>query len=232
VKSPPNRALDRSRRRDGEAFNRSALLALPYCRLASRYGGPPRRARTTRRPGMVTGTNPLFYRGIKVTSNSKLTDKWFHRLKRTGFWSESPPIPPLGLSMRQIRTAKANLGRDPKAPGILAESQRDATRWFAKVKKDYPPEVWAESGWGVTKPPANAVRSVKRRWFLLNNVVKYLPSSVRVGLVKLDVRSFYAIRRKFSKRGAKHVENRKFWFMVRSNSFEGGKWNWKRRRKR
>jgi hypothetical protein len=181
---------------------------------------------------MVKRENPSIYRGLKVTSKSKLTDKWFHRLKRTGFWSENPPLPPLQTLMSQVRSAQVNLGRDPRAPAVLSEAKANCTRWFRKVKEEYPPEVWAEFGWGVAKPPANSVRRMKRRWFLLNSVVKYLPSSVRVGLVTLDVRSFYAIRRKLTGGGAKHLSLRKFWLLVRSNSFEGGKWNWKRRRKR
>jgi hypothetical protein len=226
VKNPRNRALERKRRREGEAFNRSALLALPFCNLRSRFRGGSRRVGCKRAPGTVVGQNPLFCRGIKVTSDSKLTSTWYSRLRRVGFYDKEPHVDSHAALVSRARMHQKHGYSHPE----YSKVRSDFVLWEARVREKYPNAEWVND-WRVSKPPVNSVRKQKRRWFLLNNVVKKLPSSVRTGLVTSDVRLFYHLRQKLLKRGAKHVSLGKTWKMIRSSSIEG-KRQWKRRKRK
>jgi hypothetical protein len=229
VKNPPNWALTRKRRREDQALNAKALSELPFSRVPVRLGGPSRRVGCDDRSRHGLRANPSIFKGLKVTSSSKLAPSWYARLRKEWFTLPTHPFKSATFDylLKRDRMCKAS-----KAPQWAKDEVFSGFRaWEVAVREKYPGAEW-ELGWSVSKPSANSVRSLKRRWFFLTNVVKKLPSSVRVDLVKLDVRAFYALKRKLTKRGAKHVSLGKFWSAIRSNSIKEKRWTRKRRRKR
>jgi hypothetical protein len=166
---------------------------------------------------------------LKVASTHQLTPYWYSRLRRRSFGYDYPGVN--NLSLEHLLKASRN-AQNPRAPaGEKAKVQSAFREWEVRLRREVPEAMW-DSDWRIIRPAADSVRKQKRRWFLLNNVVKKLPGSVRVGLVKSDVRAFYAIKRKLAKRGAKHVSLGKFFRIIRSKSFEEKRWVKKRRRKR
>jgi len=90
-----------------------------------------------------------------------------------------------------------------------------------------------EDSWDVVKPPEGSVRKLKRRFWVINSVVKKLPGSLRTGFVTDDFRLVYGamvkLRQTLPRRRMLPGILGKY---IRSKTIKGKKWFWRKRRRR
>jgi len=228
VKSPPTRVASRKALKVSLALNCQMLKALPFCRLP-RVGGRQGRVgwraaveHSTSRHGL--GANPTICHGLSVTSTIRFSPTWTSRLRLVGYPSLQSCI------NMQRKLSKGLLS----GPGRHLEVKNLWKSWESMIRQHplYPSAEKVED-WSLSKLPANSVRKLKRRYWLVQNVVKKLPSSVRTGRFKVDVSLVYKailkLRQTLPHRRAIPGMIVKY---ARRKADDGKGWAWRKRRRR